>query len=164
MDADTRARIKAWSAAHRLDAVASTDGDADRPLLADEAGAVIPGDILGQITSAIMGAEVLVTPVSSNSGAEASGRFARVLRTQIGSPYVIAGMEEAGGKVAGYEANGGYLLGFDAEGPAGSIAPLWTRDCFLPIIAPLTLARETPLSRIVAAEPGGVTCAWRRPT
>ena len=161
VDADTRARIKAWSAAHRLDAVASTDGDADRPLLADEAGAVIPGDILGQITSAIMGAEVLVTPVSSNSGAEASGRFARVLRTQIGSPYVIAGMEEAGGKVAGYEANGGYLLGFDAEGPAGSIAPLWTRDCFLPIIAPLTLARETPLSRIVAAEPGGVTCAER---
>ena len=88
-------------------------------------------------------------------------RFARVLRTQIGSPYVIAGMEEAGGKVAGFEANGGYLLGFEAEGPAGAIPPLWTRDCFLPILAPLTLARATPLSRIVAEEPGGVTCAER---
>ena len=161
VDAEIRARIRAWSAEHHLDAVASTDGDADRPLLADEAGAVIPGDLLGQITSAIMGAEVLVTPVSSNSGAEAGGRFARVLRTQIGSPYVIAGMEEAGGKVAGFEANGGYLLGFEAEGPAGAIPPLWTRDCFLPILAPLTLARATPLSRIVAEEPGGVTCAER---
>jgi len=161
VDAETRTRIRAWSAAHRLDAVVSTDGDADRPLLADETGEVIPGDILGQITSVAMGAEVLVTPVSSNSGAEAGGRFARVIRTQIGSPHVIAGMEAAGGKVAGYEANGGYLLGFEAQGPAGGIAPLWTRDCFLPIITPLAQARKTPLGRIVAAEPGGITRAER---
>lgn len=161
VDAETRARIKDWSREHRLDAVASTDGDADRPLLADETGEVIAGDILGQITSAAIEAEILVTPVSSNSGAEAGGRFARVIRSRIGSPYVISGMEKAGGRVAGYEANGGYLLGFEATAPAGPIAPLWTRDCFLPIIAPLALARQTPLSRIVAAEPGGVTRAER---
>jgi phosphomannomutase len=159
VDDETRARILAWTRAHRLDATVSTDGDADRPMLADETGAIIPGDILGQITSAAMGAEVIVTPVSSNSGAE--GRFARVLRTKIGSPHVIAGMNEAGGKVAGYEANGGYLLGFAARGPEGEIAPLWTRDCFLPLIAPLSRARHTPLSQIVAAEPGGITRASR---
>ena len=104
---------------------------------------------------------MVVTPVSSNSGAEAGGRFARVLRTRIGSPHVIAGMAEVGGKVAGYEANGGYLLGFEAQGPEGTLAPLWTRDCFLPLIAPLSLARRTPLSRIVEAEPGGITRASR---
>lgn len=159
VDNETRTRIMAWTKAHRLDATVSTDGDADRPMLADETGAIIPGDILGQITSAAMRAEVIVTPVSSNSGAE--GRFARVLRTKIGSPHVIAGMNEAGGKVAGYEANGGYLLGFAAQAPEGEIAPLWTRDCFLPLIAPLSLARRTPLSRIVEAEPGGITRASR---
>lgn len=161
VDAETRARIRGWSAEHGLDAIVSTDGDADRPLLADDAGNVIPGDLLGQITSAAIGAEVLVTPVSSNSGAEAGGRFARVIRTRIGSPHVIAGMEEAGGEVAGYEANGGYLLGFTAQGPAGEIAPLWTRDCFLPILAPLMQARTTPLSRLAEDEPGGVTRAER---
>lgn len=35
----------------------------------------------------------------------------------IGSPYVITGMEELGGRVVGYEANGGLLLGFEAQGP-----------------------------------------------
>ena len=161
VDPGTRAQILAWTEAHGLDATVSTDGDADRPLLADETGAVIPGDILGQITSTVIGAEVVVTPVSSNSGAEAGERFARVLRTRIGSPHVIAGMAEVGGKVAGYEANGGYLLGFEAQGPEGVLAPLWTRDCFLPLIAPLSLARRTPLSRIVEAEPGGITRASR---
>ena len=81
---------------------------------------VIAGDVLGQITAAILQAEVVVTPVSSNTGVEASGRFAEVIRTQIGSPFVIAGMEQAGGeKVVGYEANGGFLLGFAADLPAG---------------------------------------------
>ena len=161
VDDETRTRIMAWTKAHGLDATVSTDGDADRPMLADETGTIIPGDILGQITSAAMGAEVIVTPVSSNSGAE--GRFARVLRTKIGSPHVIAGMSGAGGKVAGYEANGGYLLGFAAQAPEGEIAPLWTRDCFLPLIAPLARARATRLSKIVAAEPGGITRASRLP-
>jgi phosphomannomutase len=161
VDDATRTQVIAWTKAHGLDATVSTDGDADRPMLADETGAIIAGDILGQMTSAAIGAEVIVTPVSSNSGAEAEGRFARVLRTKIGSPYVIAGMTDAGGKVAGYEANGGYLLGFAAQAPEGKIAPLWTRDSFLPLIVPLSRARHIPLSKIVAAEPGGITRASR---
>ena len=156
---DVRAQIETWAKAHGLDAVVSTDGDADRPLLADEAGTIIPGDLLGQITSVTLGAETVVTPVSANSGCEAGQRFARVIRTRIGSPHVIEGMQRAGGKVVGYEPNGGYLLGFEAKGPAGAIAPLWTRDCFLPLIVTLSRARGRPLSRLVAEEPGGVTRA-----
>ena len=157
-----RAQLAAWAAEHRLDALISTDGDGDRPLLADATGRVIPGDVLGQITAAALGAGTVVTPVSSNTGAEAGGRFARVVRTRIGSPFVIAGMAQAGGHVAGYEANGGFLLGFTAQGPAGPLPPLATRDSLLPLLAPLSLARAAGgLAALVAAEPPRFTAADR---
>lgn len=158
---EARAAITGWVAEHGLDAVISTDGDGDRPLLADATGRVIVGDVLGQITAASLGAEVVVTPVSSNTGAEAGGKFARVIRTKIGSPFVIAGMEGQP-RVAGYEANGGFLLGFDAQGPAGPLPPLATRDSLLPLIAPLALARAAGgLAALVAAEPARFTAADR---
>ena len=126
-------QIAAWVQENRLDALISTDGDSDRPLLADETGRILPGDILGQIAAQALGAETVVTPVSSNSGVMQKG-FARVIRTKIGSPFVIAAMEAAGGRVVGYEANGGFLLGFDAALPGGVITALPTRDFMLPIL------------------------------
>lgn len=157
-----RAQLAAWAAAHRLDAILSTDGDGDRPLMTDGRGRVIPGDILGQIAAAVLGAEVVVTPVSSNSGVEAAARFSQVIRTRIGSPFVIAAMAAAGGRVAGYEANGGFLLGFAAEGPAGPIAPLMTRDSLLPMVSVLSEARRTGgLDRLIAAQPPRFTAADR---
>ena len=83
------------SLAHRLDALVSTDGDADRPLVADEAGAFIRGDVLGILTAQFLGADAVVTPVTSNSAIEGLGAFAQVIRTKVGSPFVIAGMEAA---------------------------------------------------------------------
>jgi phosphomannomutase len=154
-----RSQISGWVAAHRLDALVSTDGDGDRPLVADATGAVVPGDILGQITARVVGAEVVVTPVSSNTGVEASGHFAHVIRTKIGSPFVIAGMA-VGGRVVGYEANGGFLLGFPAT-LAGPLAALATRDSLLPILAPLVAGREVGLAALVAAEPLRFTAADR---
>jgi phosphomannomutase len=162
VDAATRAQLAAWAAAHPLDAIVSTDGDGDRPLMTDAAGRVIVGDVLGQITGAMLGAEVVVTPVSSNTGAEAGGAFARVIRTRIGSPYVIAAMEQAGGKVVGYEANGGFLLGFAADGPAGPLPPLMTRDALLPLIAPLSRTKAAGgLAELVAAQPPRFTASDR---
>ncbi|MCB2115705.1 MAG: phosphomannomutase [Rhodobacteraceae bacterium] len=164
VDPDTRARLAEWAAQHHLDAIVSTDGDADRPLVADETGRVIPGDVLGTITAGVLGAATVVTPVSSNTMVEETGRFARVERTRIGSPYVIAGMEAAGGgATVGFEANGGFLLGFAARGPAGRLAPLMTRDAVLPILAPLCEARRTgrSLSALVAALPARFTAADR---
>jgi phosphomannomutase len=161
--AAARAALAAWAAGHRLDAILSTDGDGDRPLLTDASGQVIPGDVLGQITAAVLRAEVVVTPVSSNTGVEASGRFTKVIRTRIGSPFVIEGMEAAGPvRVVGYEANGGFLLGFAAEGPTGPLPPLATRDSLLPLIAPLSRARAAGgLAALVAAEPPRFTVADR---
>lgn len=163
VDPDTRAKLVAWTEAQRLDAVVSTDGDGDRPLMADHRGQIVVGDVLGQITAARLGARIVVTPVSSNTGVEAGGAFAQVIRTRIGSPYVIAGMEAAGGKICGYEANGGFLLGFDAVGPAGPLPPLMTRDSLLPLITPLATARAEgiPLAELVAREPARFTAADR---
>ncbi|NDV02622.1 phosphomannomutase [Pseudoroseicyclus tamaricis] len=163
VSAELRHNLRDWASAGSLDAIVSTDGDGDRPLLADATGRVIPGDILGQITAQSLGAEIVVTPVSSNTGAEASGAFTEVIRTRIGSPYVIAGMARAGGRVVGYEANGGFLLGFDAEGPAGALPRLMTRDALLPLIAPLAAAKAAgqSVAERAAAEPARFTAADR---
>lgn len=167
VDPETRAQIAAWAAEHALDALVSTDGDADRPLVADARGRIVPGDVLGPLTARMLGADRIVTPVSSNGLVEAMGNFA-VTRTKIGSPFVIAAMEAARAadpavRVAGYEANGGFLLGFAATGPAGPIAALMTRDCLLPIVAPLAAARAAgrPLADLVAALPARFTAADR---
>ncbi len=164
---ETRARLAAWATEHRLDAVVSADGDADRPLVADETGAVIPGDVIGTLTAIALGATDVVTPVSSNTMIEASGGFARVTRTRIGSPHVIAGMAGAmadpASRTVGFEANGGFLLGFRAQGPAGPLAPLMTRDALLPILMPLAecVRQGRSLCALVAALPARRTAADR---
>lgn len=169
---EARALLARAAAEHRLDAIASGDGDGDRPLLADATGRVIAGDILGQITAQFVGAQVVVTPVSSNTGVEALG-FERVIRTRIGSPFVIAGMDAAlacapGARVVGYEANGGFLLGFDAHLSLGPLARLMTRDSLLPILAPLAAASAQgyaglELAGLVARQPARFTASDRLP-
>ncbi|WP_322890798.1 MULTISPECIES: phosphomannomutase [unclassified Yoonia] len=160
VDPDTKTRLAGWARDHAIAAILSTDGDGDRPLMTDENGRIIPGDIMGQITAAYLGAQHVVTPVSSNSGVQGLG-FAQLLRTRIGSPHVIAGMQALGGKVAGYEANGGFLLGFDAKGPAGPMPALMTRDAVLPMLAVLAASKGAPVSRLVAAQPARFTAADR---
>jgi phosphomannomutase len=153
-----RADLAQWAAG--LDAIVSTDGDGDRPLVADATGRIVPGDVLGQITAALVGAEHVVTTVSANSGIDLSGRFAQVDRTKIGSPFVIAGMAARGGKVVGYEPNGGFLLGFDALD--GALPALMTRDSLLPIVAALIEGKRAgSLAARVAQEPARFTVTDR---
>ncbi len=155
VSSETQEMLKAWAPEHGLDAIVSADGDGDRPLLADENGTPLRGDLLGLITANFLKAGVVVTPVTSNSGIEASGDF-EVVRTKVGSPFVIAGMQEAisNGKsgVIGFEANGGFLTASPFTLNGKTISPLPTRDCFLPILAVLNLVAEqkVPLSQIAA--------------
>ena len=137
---------------HGLDAIVSTDGDADRPLVADETGEFLRGDLVGTIAAHMLSADCVVTPITSNSGIEKCGLFARVARTRIGSPYVIEGMkkavEEGASVVVGFEANGGVLLGTDAAIAGRRVAALPTRDAMAPILAVLYAASRHPSRRI----------------
>lgn len=140
-------RAARWAQEHTFDAIVSTDGDADRPLIGDEQGRWLRGDIVGILCSQYLAADYVVTPVSSNTAVERCAQFKDVVRTRIGSPYVIAGMEQAAaahGKdaiVVGYEANGGFLLGSDIARNDVVLKALPTRDAVLPIVAVLGLAR-----------------------
>ncbi len=161
VSAPIRGQLHDWAAALGVDAIISTDADGDRPLVTDETGAIVVGDVLGQITAGLLDAATIVTPISSNTGVEQSGQFDKVVRTRIGSPYVIAGMDANPTRVVGYEANGGFLLGFDATGPTGPLPQLLTRDAVLPILACLAAARETSVRALVARQPSRFTAADR---
>ena len=156
----------AWAAEHHVDAIISTDGDGDRPLISDERGQWLRGDIVGLLTAKALGIAQLAVPVSCNSAIESSGYFSRVIRTRIGSPYVIAGMQTltaaTNSSVAGFEANGGFLLGTPVpEYP--SLAPLPTRDAVLPVVALLAevTARGKKLSQLIAELPQRFTASDR---
>jgi phosphomannomutase len=132
-----------WVKEFGVDALVSADGDCDRPLLVDETGKMIRGDLLGILAGAFLNADSVSTPVSCNSALELSGKFPNVSRTKIGSPYVIAAMNDAvrdGHKcVIGYEANGGFLTGSDITLPGcrGILTALATRDAVLPVLSTL---------------------------
>ncbi|HDZ16087.1 MAG TPA: phosphomannomutase, partial [Methylophaga aminisulfidivorans] len=137
---------KQWAAAHQLDAIVSTDGDSDRPLLSDEKGHWLRGDIVGLLTARYLQADIVVTPVSSNSSVDA-GFFEQVERTRIGSPYVIAAMQSANQayptkKVVGYEANGGFLQQTTMALNDKSLSALPTRDAMMVIISVIMLAKQ----------------------
>ena len=136
-----------------VDAIFSTDGDSDRPLLADDVGMWLRGDVLGILAAQALGIKRIATPVSCNTSLEKSGSFEKICRTRIGSPYVIAGMEslvDANDKsvsVAGYEANGGFLLQTNLtrsfeDGATRTLPALPTRDALLPMIAVMVMVRE----------------------
>ncbi|MFD2676342.1 phosphomannomutase [Camelimonas lactis] len=160
---EDNALARQWAGEQKLDAIVSTDGDADRPLVSDASGAFLRGDLVGALTATALGADVIVTPVTSNSALEKLGQFRQVLRTKVGSPYVIAGMAEAKAAgaaiVVGFEANGGVLLGSDVQRGGRSLPALSTRDAMLPILACLDLAarRGRPLAEL--ANEAGFYCA-----
>ncbi len=148
-----------WAAEHGFDAIVSTDGDSDRPLIADEAGKWLRGDVAGILCAAWLGADAVITPVSCNSAVEKSGLFAQVIRTRIGSPYVIEAMQQAGEAgartVVGYEANGGFLIETPIQRWGRTLAALPTRDAIILQLAILMAARDkgVPISALVAQLP-----------
>jgi len=150
---EDRQKALNWSKASGFDAIFSTDGDGDRPLVADEKGVWLRGDILGLLCARQLGVEALAIPVSCNTSVEASGAFKHVERTKIGSPYVIAEFDALGKRyasVAGFEANGGFLLGSDAVINGKALKALPTRDAVLPAIMLLAASTgEKTISELV---------------
>jgi phosphomannomutase len=140
------ALARQWAQERDFDMLVSTDGDGDRPLVGDETGEWLRGDILGILVAHYLHADAVVTPVSSNSALELCGWFDETVRTRIGSPYVIEGMQlaaKSGARtVVGYEANGGFLTFADLEQDGRILPALPTRDAVLVAISILLLARR----------------------
>ena len=181
-------RGREWAQAHRFDAIISTDGDGDRPLISDETGSWLRGDIVGLICARYLGANKVVVPVSCNTAIELCGAFETVLRTRIGSPYVIAGMQEftspplnspspqssptyvregerkeqsSTPAIVGFEANGGFLVGSSFTHDGKKIAPLPTRDAVLPALAVLAAAKHGKVSDLMKSLPERYTASDR---
>jgi phosphomannomutase len=161
-DSDLR-QAALWCAEHQLDALVSTDGDGDRPLVFDAKGQFIRGDVLGLLCARYLALKCLAIPVSCNTAVEKAKVFRHVMRTRIGSPYVVAAMNDllAQGEqeVGGFEANGGFLLGSSLQG----LSALPTRDALLPIVAVLSAAatQRVSLSTMVEDLPARFTYSDR---
>ncbi|AGM44872.1 phosphomannomutase [Aeromonas dhakensis] len=153
---EDKSKARRWSVDHQLDAIFSTDGDGDRPLVADERGEWLRGDILGLLCACALRIEALVIPISSNTVISSCGLFNKVELTKIGSPYVIAEFSQLAKKyqrIAGFEANGGFLLGSDIEVNDQLLAALPTRDAVLPFLMLLASAGHDAISSLVSALP-----------
>ncbi|MFH1553145.1 MAG: hypothetical protein ABID83_05890 [Candidatus Omnitrophota bacterium] len=132
-------------------AVTFTDGDKDRPGLADENGQFLPGDKLGLLVTKLLKPTFVAIPQSTNIEVvkELRNMGIKVVLTSIGSPHVVKAMNDElavnpSAKTVGWEANGGFLLGsaFKIPGGASEITRLATRDAVLPLIAALYLAKQ----------------------
>ena len=156
-----------WAQHTSYTALISADGDADRPLIGDEHGVWLRGDIAGILCARYLNAEVVVTPVSSSTALEHSTWFKRVIRTRIGSPYVVEAMQSAltsaTGPVVGYEANGGFLTASDIRFEQRVLAALPTRDAMIVPLALLALAlqRNLSISQLTAELPPRFTVSGR---
>lgn len=157
------APLRDWLVDHSLDAIVSADGDGDRPLLMDAKGDFVRGDVLGLLSARFLRASSVVTPVTSNSAIERTGYFAEVIRTKVGSPYVVEGLSNASGPAIGFEANGGTLVGQGIGTPVTSLPPLPTRDAVLPLLCAFGMAAREVLmvDEVVARLPLQIAVADR---
>ncbi|KAN0089829.1 Phosphoglucomutase, first 3 domain containing protein [Hyaloscypha variabilis] len=138
----------------KYDAIISTDGDSDRPLILAPEGDKLrffSGDLLGMIVAQFLDIDAAIVPISTNDAID-RGSLASITepKTKIGSPYVIAGMLRAISKgrrrVCGWEANGGFLTGCDIERNGNVLTALPTRDAFLPLLCALFAAYKRKIT------------------
>jgi phosphomannomutase len=148
-------------------AAISTDGDSDRPFVIDEFGVFNRGDVLGAVVADFLGADFAAYPVSASDAVDEhlATEGVEVVRTRIGSPYVVVAMQEALAKgrqrTTGWEVNGGFMLGNDFKVEGRTLAALATRDAALPIICALAAAvqADTTVSKVFAKLPQRFTQA-----
>jgi phosphomannomutase len=156
-----------WAATVKYDALVSADGDSDRPLVSDERGNWLRGDVAGILCAKFLEADSISTPVSCNTAVEKCGWFAEVRRTRIGSPFVVASMMQASAagakRVVGYEANGGFLLNSDIDHDGRKLRALPTRDAVIVMLGILLLAKAQgkTVSQLAAGLPARFTASDR---
>jgi phosphomannomutase len=163
--------VAAEASRRPLHAIVSTDGDSDRPLVTavlpggdvqpgERRVRFLPGDLLGIVVAEYLRADAAAVPISANDAVEQSvcEHGISLLKTKIGSPYVISALDElrrAGTypRIVGWEANGGFLTGSDIPLKSGTLVALPTRDSTLPILANLFAAADQRM---------GLAALWNR--
>ena len=156
-----------WAATGKFDALVSADGDSDRPLVSDEMGNWLRGDVAGILCAKYLEADSISTPVSCNTAVEKCGWFKELRRTRIGSPFVVSSMIQASAagakRVVGYEANGGFLLNSDIESGGRKLRALPTRDAVIVMLGILLLAQSQnkKVSELAAGLPARFTASDR---
>jgi phosphomannomutase len=158
---------KRWASQHHFDAIVSADGDADRPLVSDESGEWLRGDVAGILCAAHLQADAVAAPVSCNTALEKCGRFPMVARTAIGSPFVIEQMKllaaQGFQRVMGFEANGGFMTHSPVRLDGKTLPALPTRDAVIVITSILrtACAANAPISALLAQLPSRFTASDR---
>jgi len=156
-----------WAATGKFDALVSADGDSDRPLVSDERGNWLRGDVAGILCAKFLAADSISTPVSCNTAVEKCGWFREIRRTRIGSPFVVVSMMQATAagatRVVGYEANGGFLLNSDIQIGGKKLRALPTRDAVIVMLGILLLAKaqQKKVSELAASLPARFTASDR---
>ncbi len=150
--------VKWLAQKHKPFAVVSTDGDSDRPLLADENGEFLRGDLLGILAASYFDVDFAAVPIISNDAIDLAFEKIKIVKTKTGSPYVVKAMLSNEGdfkKIVGWEANGGFLTLSDFDINGKRLKALPTRDAILPLIATLLLAikEEKKLSELIEKLP-----------
>lgn len=83
------------------------DSDGDRVTFFNDNGEFIPGDYIGTLLSREINTNFIVTPINTSQVVDYIGK--PVIRTRVGSPYVVQTMKEKGATF-GFEANGGGIF------------------------------------------------------
>jgi phosphomannomutase len=152
--------MKEWAEKYQPFALISFDGDCDRPWLSNEKGEFLNGDLLGGLTLSYLGADYGAVPLTCSDAVDKILELkAKLVRTKIGSPYVIKSMMDAAQKgfkkIAGWEVNGGFLTYTDFKIHGKKLTALPTRDAVLPLLCVMLSAIEKnkSLSEIMDALP-----------
>lgn len=80
------------------------DTDGDRVIFVDHLGKFIPGDYSGSLIAKHHPSHTVVVPINVGNVINNIGK--KVVRTRVGSPFVVAGMKENNAGI-GFESNGG---------------------------------------------------------
>ncbi|MBN1252708.1 MAG: phosphomannomutase [Bacteroidales bacterium] len=151
--------IKNWILENEFDTVISTDGDGDRPLICDENGKLLRGDVSGILCAKYLQADSVSVTVNCNTAVEKGNFFKSVKKTKIGSPHIVKSLVKEIDKgfktVVGYEANGGFFIGSKINSNSGFLKPLPTRDAIISQLSILMLSIEQKksISQLVSELP-----------
>lgn len=83
------------------------DSDGDRVVFVDEKGTFVPGDYTGALVAKNSDSAVIVTPINTSQVIDHIGK--KIIRTRVGSAFVIEKMKKFGASF-GFEANGGGIF------------------------------------------------------